>query len=157
MSATVARMFSLSYFSLLCPNKPLLKECLNDVINNVVQKRLSERYAIAVDSKYIIAVDTSPAQVVHKVEALHSDINSMSTAVYTEFQDWLQTLMFERLARAELACFHNEVYETLPSVDEQSAYRRGGINENYLRPGLRQPNTTLHSYNYPCVRIPVVW
>jgi hypothetical protein len=99
MSATVARIAVL--LPLLCPDKPLLEECLNDVINNVVQKRLSERFVIAVDSKYMIAVDTSPAQVVHMVEAFHSDINSMFTAVYTEFQDWLQNmLMFERLARA---------------------------------------------------------
>jgi len=98
---SAARMFSLTYFSLLCPNKPLLEECLIDVINNVVQKRFPERFGIAVDSKYMIVVDTSPAQVERMVEALHSDINSMLTAVYAEFQDLLQTMLtFERLARA---------------------------------------------------------
>jgi hypothetical protein len=98
---SAARMFSLSYFDTLCPDKPSLEECLNDVINNVVQKRLSERFGIAVDSKYMIAVDTSPARVERMVEALHADVNSMLTAAYAEFQHWLQNVRtFERLAKA---------------------------------------------------------
>ncbi len=98
---SAARMFSLSYFSILCPDKPSIEECLTDVINNVVQKRLGERFGIALDAKYIVAVDTSPAQVERMVEALHADVNSMLTAAYAEFQHWLQNVRtFERLAKA---------------------------------------------------------
>jgi len=98
---SAARMFSLSYFSILCPDKPSLEECLNDVVNSAVQKRLSERFGIVLDSKYMIAVDTSPAQVERMVEALHADVNSMLTAAYAEFQHWLQNVRtFERLAKA---------------------------------------------------------
>lgn len=98
---SAARMFSLSYFSLICQDKPSVEECLSDIINNVVQKRLSERFGIRLDSKYVIAIDTSPAQVERMVEALHADINSMLTAAYAEFQHWLQNVKtFERLARS---------------------------------------------------------
>jgi len=98
---SASRMFSLSYFSTLCPDKPSAEECLADIINNVVQKKLSERFNIVVDGKYMIAIDTSPAQVERMVEALHSDINSMLTAAYAEFQHWLQNVKtFERLAKA---------------------------------------------------------
>jgi hypothetical protein len=98
---SAARMFSLSYFSILCPDKPSIEECLADVINNVVNKRLSERFGITLDSKYMVAVDTSPAQVERMVEALHADVNSMLTAAYAEFQHWLQNVKtFERLAKA---------------------------------------------------------
>ena len=98
---TASRMFSLSYFSVLCPDKPSVEECLSDIINNVVQKRLGERFNIAVDGRYMIAVDTSPAQVERMVEALHADVNSMLTAAYAEFQHWLQNVKtFERLAKA---------------------------------------------------------
>jgi hypothetical protein len=98
---SAARMFSLSYFSILCPDKPSMEECLADVINNVVQKRLSERFGITLDSKYMIAVDTSPAQMERMVEALHADVNSMLTAAYAEFQHWLQNVKtFERLTKA---------------------------------------------------------
>ena len=96
-----SRMFSLSYFATLCPDKPSVEECLNDIINNVVQKKLGERFNIAVDGRYMIAVDTSPAQVERMIEALHADINSMLTAAYAEFQHWLQNVKtFERLAKA---------------------------------------------------------
>jgi len=98
---SASRMFSLSYFSVLCPDRPSVEECLSDIINNVVQKRLGERFNIAVDGRYMIAVDTSPAQVERMVEALHADINSMLTAAYAEFQHWLQNVRtFERLAKA---------------------------------------------------------
>jgi hypothetical protein len=98
---SAARMFSLSYFSILCPDKPSVEECLADVINNVVNKRLGERFGITLDAKYMIAIDTSPAQVERMVEALHADINSMLTAAYAEFQHWLQNVRtFERLAKA---------------------------------------------------------
>jgi len=98
---SAARMFSLSYFSILCPDKPSIEECLADVINNVVQKRLSERFGVTLDAKYIVAIDTSPAQVERMVEALHADVNSMLTAAYAEFQHWLQNVRtFERLAKA---------------------------------------------------------
>jgi hypothetical protein len=98
---SAARMFSLSYFSVLCPDKPSVEECLNDVVSNVVNKRLSERFGVMLDSKYMIAVDTSPAQVERMVEALHADVNSMLTAAYAEFQHWLQNVKtFERLAKA---------------------------------------------------------
>ncbi len=98
---SAARMFSLSYFSILCPDKPSIEECLTDVINNVVQKRLSERFGIALDAKYIVAIDTSPSQVERMVEALHADVNTMLTAAYAEFQHWLQNVRtFERLAKA---------------------------------------------------------
>ncbi len=98
---SAARMFSLSYFAILCPDKPSIEECLADVINNVVNKRLGERFGITLDAKYIVAIDTSPAQVERMVEALHADINSMLTAAYAEFQHWLQNVKtFEKLARA---------------------------------------------------------
>ena len=98
---TASRMFSLSYFSVLCLDKPSVEECLSDIINNVVQKKLGERFNIAIDGKYMIAVDTSPAQVERMVEALHADVNSMLTAAYAEFQHWLQNVKtFERLAKA---------------------------------------------------------
>ena len=98
---SASRMFSLSYFAVLCPDKPSIEECLNDIINNVVQKKLGERFNIAVDGRYMIAVDTSPAQVERMIEALHADINSMLTAAYAEFQHWLQNVKtFERLAKA---------------------------------------------------------
>jgi len=98
---SAARMFSLSYFTILCPDKPSVEECLADVISNTVQRRLSERFGIRLDSKYIIAVDTSPAQVERMVEALHADINSMLTAAYAEFQHWLQNVKtFEQLAKS---------------------------------------------------------
>jgi len=98
---SASRMFSLSYFSALCPDKPSAEECLSDLINNVVQKKLGERFNVAVDGRYMIAIDTSPAQVERMVEALHADINSMLTAAYAEFQHWLQNVKtFERLAKA---------------------------------------------------------
>jgi hypothetical protein len=98
---SAARMFSLSYFAVLCPDKPSVEECLADIINNVVQKRLGERFGIRLDSKYVVAVDTSPSQVERMVEALHADVNSMLTAAYAEFQHWLQNVRtFERLAKA---------------------------------------------------------
>lgn len=98
---SASRMFSLSYFSTLCPDKPSAEECLADIINNVVQKKLSERFNIMIDGKYMIAIDTSPAQIERMVEALHADINSMLTAAYAEFQHWLQNVRtFERLAKA---------------------------------------------------------
>jgi len=98
---SASRMFSLSYFSVLCPDKPSVEECLSDLINNVVQKKLSERFGITIDGRYIIAVDTSPAQVERMIEALHADINTMLTAAYAEFQHWLQNVRtFERLAKA---------------------------------------------------------
>jgi hypothetical protein len=98
---SAARMFSLSYFSILCPDKQSVEECLSDVINNVVNKRLGERFGIALDGKYMIAIDTSPAQVERMVEALHADVNTMLTAAYAEFQHWLQNVKtFERLAKA---------------------------------------------------------
>ena len=98
---SAARMFSLSYFSILCPDKPSIEECLADVISNVVNKRLGERFGIVLDTKYVIAIDTSPAQVERMVEALHADVNSMLTAAYAEFQHWLQNVKtFERLAKA---------------------------------------------------------
>jgi len=98
---SAARMFSLSYFSILCPDKPSIEECLADVINNVVNKRLGERFGVALDAKYMVAVDTSPAQIERMVEALHADVNSMLTAAYAEFQHWLQNVKtFERLAKA---------------------------------------------------------
>ena len=98
---SAARMFSLSYFSILCPDKPSVEECLTDIINNVVSKRLGERFGITLDGKYVIAIDTSPAQVERMVEALHADVNSMLTAAYAEFQHWLQNVRtFERLAKA---------------------------------------------------------
>jgi hypothetical protein len=98
---SAARMFSLSYFSVLCPDKPSAEECLADLINNVVQKRLGERFGISVDGRFIIAVDTSPAQVERMVEALHADVNTTLTAAYAEFQHWLQNVKtFERLAKA---------------------------------------------------------
>jgi hypothetical protein len=98
---SAARMFSLSYFSILCHDKPSVEECLTDIINNVVQRRLGERFGVRLDSKYIIAIDTSPAQVERMVEALHADVNTMLTAAYAEFQHWLQNVKtFERLAKA---------------------------------------------------------
>jgi len=98
---SAARMFSLSYFSVMCADKPSAEECLADVINSVVQKRLSERFGIRLDSKYMISIDTSPAQIERMAEALHTDINSMLTAAYAEFQHWLQNVKtFERLAKA---------------------------------------------------------
>lgn len=98
---SASRMFSLSYFAALCPDKPSVEECLADLISNVVQKKLGERFNIAVDGRYMIAVDTSPAQVERMIEALHADINSMLTAAYAEFQHWLQNVKtFERLAKA---------------------------------------------------------
>ena len=98
---SAARMFSLSYFSVLCPDKPNIEECLADVINNVVNKRLGERFGVTLDAKYIMAIDTSPAQIERMVEALHADVNSMLTAAYAEFQHWLQNVKtFERLAKA---------------------------------------------------------
>jgi hypothetical protein len=98
---SAARMFSLSYFSVLCPDKPSVEECLADIISNVVQKRLGERFGVAVDGRFIIAVDTSPAQVERMIEALHADVNAMLTAAYAEFQHWLQNVKtFERLAKA---------------------------------------------------------
>ena len=98
---SASRMFSLSYFSVLCPDKPSVEECLSDIISNVVQKKLGERFNIAVDGKYMIAVDTSPTQVERMIETLHADINSMLTAAYAEFQHWLQNVKtFERLAKA---------------------------------------------------------
>jgi len=98
---SASRMFSLSYFSTLCPDKPSVEECLSDLINNVIQKKLGERFNIVVDGRYMIAVDTSPAQVERMVEALHADINAMLTAAYSEFQHWLQNVRtFERLAKA---------------------------------------------------------
>jgi hypothetical protein len=98
---SASRMFSLSYFATLCPDKPSVEECLSDIINNVVQKKLGERFNITVDGRYMIAVDTSPAQVERMVETLHADINSMLTAAYAEFQHWLQNVKtFERLAKA---------------------------------------------------------
>jgi hypothetical protein len=97
---SAARMFSLSYFSVLCPDRPSVEECLSDLINSVVQKRLGERFGISVDGRFIIAVDTSPAQVERMVEALHADVNTMLTAAYAEFQHWLQNVRtFERLAK----------------------------------------------------------
>ena len=98
---SAARMFSLSYFSILCPDKPSIEECLTTIINDVVNKRLGERFGIVLDAKYMIAIDTSPAQVERMVEALHADVNSMLTAAYAEFQHWLQNVRtFERLAKA---------------------------------------------------------
>ena len=98
---STSRMFSLSYFAALCPDKPSAEECLNDIINNAVQKKLGERFNIAIDGRYMIAVDTSPAQIERMVEALHADVNSMLTAAYAEFQHWLQNVRtFERLAKA---------------------------------------------------------
>jgi len=98
---SAARMFSLSYFSILCPDKPSIEECLTTIINDVVNKRLGERFGIVLDAKYVIAIDTSPAQVERMVEALHADVNSMLTAAYAEFQHWLQNVRtFERLAKA---------------------------------------------------------
>ena len=98
---SAARMFSLSYFSVLCPDKPSIEECLTAIINDVVNKRLGERFGIVLDAKYVIAVDTSPAQVERMVETLHADVNSMLTAAYAEFQHWLQNVKtFERLAKA---------------------------------------------------------
>jgi hypothetical protein len=94
-------MFSLSYFSILCPDKPSVEECLTAIINDVLNKRLGERFGIVLDAKYIIAVDTSPAQVERMVEALHADVNTMLTAAYAEFQHWLQNVKtFERLAKS---------------------------------------------------------
>jgi len=98
---SASRMFSLSYFSVLFPDKPSVEECLADIINNVVQKKLGERFGITIDGRYMIAVDTSPAQVERMVEALHADVNTMLTAAYAEFQHWLQNVKtFERLAKA---------------------------------------------------------
>jgi hypothetical protein len=98
---SASRMFSLSYFSILCPDKPSVEECLSDIINNVVQKKLGERFGVVVDGRYLIAIDTSAAQVERMVEALHADVNSMLTAAYAEFQHWLQNVRtFERLAKA---------------------------------------------------------
>ena len=98
---SAARMFSLSYFSILCPDKQNIEECLATIINDVVNKRLGERFGITLDAKYVIAIDTSPAQVERMVEALHADINAMLTAAYAEFQHWLMNVKtFERLARA---------------------------------------------------------
>lgn len=98
---SAARMFSLSYFSVLCADKPSAEECIADVVNNVVQRKLGERFGIRLDSRYVIAVDTSPAQVERMVETLHADVNSMLTAAYAEFQHWLQNVKtFERLAKA---------------------------------------------------------
>jgi len=98
---SAARMFSLSYFSILCPDKPSIEECLTAIINDVVNKRLGERFGIVLDARYVIAIDTSPAQVERMVEALHADVNSMLTAAYAEFQHWLQNVRtFERLAKA---------------------------------------------------------
>lgn len=98
---SAARMFSLSYFSVMCTDKPSVEECLTDVVNSVAQKRLSERFGIRLDSRYIIAIDTSPAQVEKMVETLHADVNSMLTAAYAEFQHWLQNVKtFEHLAKA---------------------------------------------------------
>jgi hypothetical protein len=98
---SASRMFSLSYFSVLCPDKPSVEECLSDIINNVVQKKLGERFGISVDGRYVVAVDTSPAQVERMVEALHADVNTMLTVAYAEFQHWLQNIRtFERLAKA---------------------------------------------------------
>jgi hypothetical protein len=98
---SAARMFSLSYFTVLCPDKPSVEECLASLISDVVQKRLGERFGISVDGRYMIAVDTSPAQVERMIEALHADINTMLTAAYAEFQHWLQNVRtFERLAKA---------------------------------------------------------
>jgi hypothetical protein len=98
---SAARMFSLSYFAVLCPDKPSIEECLSDIINNVVQKRLGERFGITLDAKYMIAIDASPAQIERMVEALHADVNTMLTAAYAEFQHWLQNVKtFERLAKA---------------------------------------------------------
>ena len=98
---SAARVFSLSYFSVLCPDKPSVEECLTDLIDNVVQKRLSERFGVRLDSKYVVAVDTSPAQIERMVEAFHADVNSMLTAAYAEFQHWLQNVKtFERLAKS---------------------------------------------------------
>jgi hypothetical protein len=49
----------------------------------------------------MISIDTSPAQIERMAEALHTDINSMLTAAYAEFQHWLQNVKtFERLAKA---------------------------------------------------------
>ena len=98
---SASRMFSLSYFSILCPDKPSVEECLADLLHNVVQKRLSERFGVSVDGRFVVAVDTSPAQVERMIEALHADVNTMLTAAYAEFQHWLQNVRtFERLARA---------------------------------------------------------
>ncbi len=98
---SAARMFSLSYFSVLCPDRPSVEECLADIISNTIQKKLAERFNLAVDGRYVIAVDTSPAQVERMVEALHADVNTMLTAAYAEFQHWLQNVRtFERLAKA---------------------------------------------------------
>ena len=95
------RIHTLTYFSLLCPDKPSQEECLNDLINNVIQKRLSEAYGMVIDSsKYLLAIDTSPAQLVELVEAFHIDINSLLTAAYAEFQHWSQNIkIFKRLAK----------------------------------------------------------
>jgi hypothetical protein len=98
---SASRMFSLSYFAVLCPDKPSVEECLADLISNVVQKKLGERFNISIDGRYMIAIDTSPAQVERMVESLHADINTMLTAAYAEFQHWLQNVKtFERLAKA---------------------------------------------------------
>ena len=96
------RIHTLTYFSLTCPDKPSVEECLDYLINNVIQKRLSEAYGIVLDSsKYLIAIDTSPAQLVELVEAFHTDINSMLSAAYAEFQHWHHNMRtFERLAKA---------------------------------------------------------
>jgi len=98
---SAARTHSLGFFSLLCPDKPSQEECLNDLINNVIQKRLSEAYGIVIDSsKYLIAIDVSPAQLVQLAEASHIDINSLLTAAYAEFQHWSQNIKtFKRLAK----------------------------------------------------------
>jgi hypothetical protein len=95
------RIHTLSCFSLKCPDKPSEEECLNDLINNVIQKRLSEAYGIVLDSsRYLLAIDTSPAQLVELVEAFHTDINSMLSAAYAEFQHWSQNIKtLKRLAR----------------------------------------------------------
>jgi hypothetical protein len=98
---SAARMHSLSYFTILCPDKPSIEECLATIINDVVNKRLGERFGITLDAKYMVAIDTSPAQVERMAEALHADINTMLTAAYAEFQHWLQNIKtFERLAKA---------------------------------------------------------
>jgi hypothetical protein len=98
---SASRMFSLSYFSIMCEDKNSAEDCLADIINNIVQKRLAERFNIKLEGKIMISIDTSPTQVERMVQALHADINSMLTAAYAEFQHWLQNVKaFERLAKA---------------------------------------------------------
>jgi len=99
---SAARAFSLSFFSITCVDKPSADECLTDLINNVVQRQMAERFGIRLSfSKYFIAIDTSAAQIERMARAFHADINAMLTAAYAEFQHWLQNVRtFERLAKA---------------------------------------------------------